>query len=655
MADAFGFGGSSGGTAMVRMVLDTGGYQSKLNAVHSQTVAKTSSMGQGFSKLGALAKQALGALGAVELIRRSVAAYDEQTKAVARLNVAFGNSPALAGASTQAFIAQASALSKLTGVQDEEIISAQAALAVFDLTADQLARLTPLVVDYARFTGTDVVSAAASVGRAVLGNARALKTIGIDFKRTGDSAKDFEGVISAIGNKVGGAAAKMATPLDHMRVTVDEAFESIGKELAPAVEALSAIMTDTPAPVLAAAAALVTFKLAAGGSTLGVIGLGVAVGELVKMIPGVEDLNTALAEWLVPGTPTEPAWLDPMIEGIGEARDAVRDGTMSVEEFGKVVEEFNDRYDIELDPEGILKTDSALSALAARTKETQFAIEHFAGMTDEEFDTWSTSVAESLNFVEGALSRMAGKTDITAAGVIKSVREAMRSQLDYARNSNTAFTAVREDFGVSGDAFVEYVAGLGQGGAELVGILSRLAGANRAKFREIVGDFITAANQADNTAGRIGNIGDAVNRLPSGKRIVITADTANAYSAVIALVNAVSAIPAYKTVHIYADLPGGVALADGGIYRGAAGLITRGPVMRRSNVMLGEGSSSTPWGPGAEAAIPLNAQGRKIIAEAFGMALRENRTAMAGGVLKVYGPGDPDLIADAVIRKMARM
>ena len=46
------------------------------------------------------------------------------------------------------------------------------------------------LLDCANATSKDVPSAAQDVGKALLGNAKALKNIGISYKSTGDSTKD---------------------------------------------------------------------------------------------------------------------------------------------------------------------------------------------------------------------------------------------------------------------------------------------------------------------------------------------------------------------------------------------------------------------------------------------------------------------------------
>jgi hypothetical protein len=69
----------------------------------------------------------------------------------------------------------------------------------------------------------------------------------------------------------------------------------------------------------------------------------------------------------------------------------------------------------------------------------------------------------------------------------------------------------------------------------------------------------------------------------------------------------------YGAYHRPATGPGGPPLATGGIIPGATGYITQGP-----SYLVGEGHSPTPAGPGAEAVIPLNARGKRIMQEAWG-------------------------------------
>src|SRR5262249_40066050 len=150
---------------------DTAAAESKLGLfgrkVNDLGVSGSAAL-KNFSAIGVTAFAAVGAA-AVAFGAQSVKAYEEHEAAVAALQNAIKHPPSLVGATTKAFEDQATHLQNLTGYQDEEVLKADAVLGRFKLTADQLSKVTPLVLDYARASGQDVPSAADAVGKALLG------------------------------------------------------------------------------------------------------------------------------------------------------------------------------------------------------------------------------------------------------------------------------------------------------------------------------------------------------------------------------------------------------------------------------------------------------------------------------------------------------
>ena len=100
----------------------------------------------------------------------------------------------------------ASSLQKVTAADDESIKGAEALLVQFGLTEDQVANLTPLVVDLSRKMGIDMDTAAKAVGRSATGSATALNRLGINVKALGEGSTDAERTLSALQKTVGGFA-----------------------------------------------------------------------------------------------------------------------------------------------------------------------------------------------------------------------------------------------------------------------------------------------------------------------------------------------------------------------------------------------------------------------------------------------------------------
>lgn len=172
----------------------------------------------------------------------SVRAFAEAQEAQNRLAFAFEKFPALADTNVEAIRRLNSALMQKTRFDDDAIASAQGVLAQFDLTGDQLSRLTPLLLDYAAATGKDLTTSAEDLGRAMMGQGRALKVLGIDFEDTGTIAGNFDQLIQDLSSSVGGFAEKDATTaagqLQILQNRFGEVQEAVGEALLPALQKL---------------------------------------------------------------------------------------------------------------------------------------------------------------------------------------------------------------------------------------------------------------------------------------------------------------------------------------------------------------------------------------------------------------------------------
>lgn len=203
-------------------------------------------MGDTLGKAGAAAAAGLAVAGAAAVAFgvSSVKAFAEAEEAQNRLAFAFEKFPALADTSIQALQRLNTALMKKTRFDDDAIASGQAVLAQFGLTGSQLERLTPLLLDYATRTGKDLTESGEDLGRALLGQGRALKVLGIDFEDTGSLAGNFDQLVRDLEGSVGGLAETAATTaagkLEMLQNRFGEVQEAIGAALMPALDKLLA-------------------------------------------------------------------------------------------------------------------------------------------------------------------------------------------------------------------------------------------------------------------------------------------------------------------------------------------------------------------------------------------------------------------------------
>lgn len=145
--------------------------------------------GKKFSGLQKAAGAALAGGALVKFASSSVKAYAEAEAAQTKLTDAFTRFPKLADSNIGSFRKLNEALATKTRFDDDATATGQAVLAQFNLTGKQIEKLTPLMQDYAAKTGQDLPSAAKNLGLALLGNARALKQIGISLPKATDKQK----------------------------------------------------------------------------------------------------------------------------------------------------------------------------------------------------------------------------------------------------------------------------------------------------------------------------------------------------------------------------------------------------------------------------------------------------------------------------------
>lgn len=279
------------GTVVVRIIGDSASLQKSLKGVRGK-----------LSGLGAvLSGAALASFG-----RTAVRAFGDSERAAAEMANTLKNNAQLAGVSITRFTKLASAIQAKTAADDESVLSGAAVLGNFKLTADQIEDVLPLVVDYARKTGRDVPTAATLIGKAMMGNARALKEVGINFKSTGDAGKDFGSITDALRGKVGGFAESegktAAGRMEILKNRFNDLQEVVGQRLigafdvlqgnlstlAPVIGGVVAGIAAYKSVVLAATLATEIFKVKAAAAWL------VAAGPIGAIVAGVAALTIKL-------------------------------------------------------------------------------------------------------------------------------------------------------------------------------------------------------------------------------------------------------------------------------------------------------------------------------------------------------------------------
>lgn len=198
------------------------------------------------SAFAATAKAAFAGVAAAAVFKfgkDAIAAFQEAEQAQLKLEDAFSRFPGLANTNIDALRALNEEIMRKTGIDDDQLATAQANLAAFGLTGQQIQALTPLVADYSAKTGKDVVASADALGKAVLGQGKALKAVGIDFTNTGTKSGNLQQIFDKLGPSVGGLADKMgntaAGKAKRLQQQFGELQEKVGSKLVPVISTLT--------------------------------------------------------------------------------------------------------------------------------------------------------------------------------------------------------------------------------------------------------------------------------------------------------------------------------------------------------------------------------------------------------------------------------
>jgi hypothetical protein len=197
------------------------------------------------------------------------------------------------------------------------------------LTGKQVAELTPLLADYAAKTGTDIPTAAEQLGKGMLGNGKALKSVGIDFKDTGTVGDNFTQIMGGLRTQVGGFAEgegkTAAGQSEILKNQFGELQETVGKTLVPILQKLAEIGLQVVGwiqdnigvvgPLVAAIAAVVAVQwlwnaaMAANPIGLIIIGIAALVAGVIYAYQHFETFRNIIdTAWDVIQNATKFAW-----------------------------------------------------------------------------------------------------------------------------------------------------------------------------------------------------------------------------------------------------------------------------------------------------------------------------------------------------------
>jgi hypothetical protein len=141
-----------------------------------------------------------------------------------------------------------------TGVADDRLRPALQRLAVSTKSTEDAQKLLTLALDISAASGKDLETVANALGRAQDGNQAALGRLGLGLSKAELATLSFTEVQQKLADLYGGAAATNAETfqgkIDRLKVGFDEAKESLGVALLPAVEQFITFLNDQGIPTL---------------------------------------------------------------------------------------------------------------------------------------------------------------------------------------------------------------------------------------------------------------------------------------------------------------------------------------------------------------------------------------------------------------------
>jgi len=218
--------------------------QKRIALLSDQTEKSANRISEAFKGAALAIGAAFSAQQIVAFAQQSIGAFIEAEKASQQLRTNIVN---LGGQGEEAFKKlneQADKLSQVTLFDDEDIRAAQSQLSVFGLTADEIEKLLPNILNFAQATGKDLPTAVQQLGGAVNGLGKGLDRYGISVSESATRTENLQSVLAGTARFAGQAEEatnSLAGQLTQKTKQVEELQESIGEKLVPAYLALGKV------------------------------------------------------------------------------------------------------------------------------------------------------------------------------------------------------------------------------------------------------------------------------------------------------------------------------------------------------------------------------------------------------------------------------
>ena len=243
-------------TLKLSILADVDQLKKSLTSANSDVENSSSKLGDFSKKAGVAFAAAAAAAGAyaIKLAVDGVKAAIEDEAAQIRLATALKNATGATNEMIASVEKQILKTSLATGVADDKLRPALQRLSLSTNDVTKAQELLNLALDISQATGKSLDTVANGLGKAYDGNTAALGKLGIGLSAAELKAMTFTEVQTKLSDLFGGAAAANADTfagrLQILKVTFDEAKESVGAKLLPIIQKLVEFVINEVVPAL---------------------------------------------------------------------------------------------------------------------------------------------------------------------------------------------------------------------------------------------------------------------------------------------------------------------------------------------------------------------------------------------------------------------
>jgi hypothetical protein len=243
-------------TLKLALLADTQQFTSGLNKAQneSKTFSQQLSGAAGVAAKAFAGLAVAGATAAVAIGIDAVKAAIDDEKASSKLAQTLRNVTKATDAQIKSTEDYIDKTQRATGVADDQLRPSLDRLLRSTQDVTKAQKLQQLALDIAAGTGKDLATVTEALGKAYDGNLGALRRIGVPLDENILKTKDFDKAVIALSETFAGqaeiAANTFAGRMDRLKISVDEAKESLGQALLPSLERVAKFATEQLAPAL---------------------------------------------------------------------------------------------------------------------------------------------------------------------------------------------------------------------------------------------------------------------------------------------------------------------------------------------------------------------------------------------------------------------